>query len=97
MRIVARSRLREFWERQPDAEESLRSWCKVAEHARWRTPGDVKASFREADVLRNGRVVFNIREDRFRLVVKLHYNTGFAYVRFIGTHKEYDKIDADTI
>ncbi len=75
----------------------MRSWYKVAEHAQWTTPEDVKAAFRTADILKNGRVVFDIREDRFRLVVKFHFNTGFAYIRFVGTHKEYDKIDADTI
>jgi mRNA interferase HigB len=94
--MISRSRLREFWERQPDAEDSLRAWYKVAEHAAWKTPGDVKAAFREADILKNGRVVFNIREDRFRLVVKFHYDRGFAYIRFVGTHREYEKIDADT-
>src|SRR5437660_12917005 len=97
MRIISRSRLREFWKKQPDAEEALRGWEKVAEHATWKTREDVKAAYREADIMKNGRVVFNIREDRFRLVVKFHYNTGFAYIRFIGTHKEYDKIDANTI
>src|SRR5437870_12725985 len=97
MRIVSRSRLRDFWEEQPDSEESLRSWYKVAEHAQWKTPQEVTDSFRTADILQNGRVVFNIRENRFRLVVKFHYNTGMAYVRFVGTHKEYDSIDANTI
>jgi mRNA interferase HigB len=97
MRIVSRNRLREFWERQPDSEESLKSWYKIAEHAQWKTPQDVKDSFRTADILQNGRVIFNIRENRFRLVVKFHYNTGKAFVRFVGTHKEYDGIDPDTI
>jgi len=97
MRVISRSRLREFWERQPDSEESLRSWSQITEHAEWKTPQDVKDAFRSADILKSGRVVFNIRENRFRLVVRFHFNTGMAYVRFIGTHKEYDSIDADTI
>jgi Uncharacterized protein conserved in bacteria len=57
----------------------------------------VKDAFRTADVLKNGRMVFNIREGRFRLVVKFHFNTGMAYIRFVGTHREYDNIDADSI
>ena len=97
MRIISRSRLREYWERQPDSEASLRSWYQVAEHAKWKTPQEVKATFRTADILKNGRIVFDIRESRYRLVVRFHYNTSMAYIRFIGTHKEYDSIDADTI
>ena len=97
MRVISRSRLREFWEKQPDCEESLRSWSQIAEHAQWQTPQDVKDAFRSADILKSGRVVFNIRENRFRLVVRFHYNTGMAYIRFIGTHKEYDSIDANRI
>ncbi len=97
MRIISRHRLRAFWERQPDSEEALKSWYKVVEHARWKGPEDVKDAFRTADILKNGRAVFNIRENRFRLVVKFHLNTGMAYIRFVGTHKEYDAIDADTI
>src|SRR5258708_466283 len=97
MRIIARSRLREFWERQPASEDALRSWYRIVEHASWKSPHDVTGTFRTADILQNGRVVFNIRENRFRLVVKIHYNTGMGYVRFVGTHQEYDKIDAKTI
>src|SRR2546426_184573 len=85
---LAGSTLREFWQRQPDSEQSLRSWYKVGEHARWKTPRDVTATFPTADPVKNNRVVFNIRENRFRLVVKFHYNTGLAYIRFVGTHEE---------
>jgi mRNA interferase HigB len=97
MRVISRTRLREFWEKQSDAEDALRSWTQIVEHAQWKTPQDVKDAFRTADILKNSRVVFNIRENRFRLVVKFHYNTGMAYIRFVGTHKEYDNIDADII
>jgi mRNA interferase HigB len=97
MRIITRTRLREFWERQPDSEESLKSWYAVAEHAQWKTPEEVKEVFRTADVLKNGRVVFNIRDNRFRLVVKFHYNRGMAYIRFVGTHREYDAIDSNNV
>lgn len=97
MRVISRSTLREFWERQPDSEESLRSWQTLVEHAVWKTPRDVKDTIRTADILQNGRVVFDIREDRFRVVVKIHYNTGMVYIRFVGTHRDYDTIDANTI
>ena len=97
MRIITRTRLREFWERQPDSEESLRSWYAIADHAQWKSPSDVKTAFRTADILRSGRVVFNIRDNRYRLVVKFHYNSGMAYIRFVGTHREYGAIDANRV
>ena len=97
MRVIARSRLREFWEKQPDSEASLKSWYAVVENAEWTSPEHVKAAFRTADILKNGRIIFNIRENRFRLVVKFHFNMGLAYIRFVGTHSEYDSIDANTV
>jgi mRNA interferase HigB len=97
MHVISRSRLREFWERQPDAEEALRAWYKVVEHANWLSPDDVKNAYRSADILKNGRVVFNIRENRFLLIVKFIYPKGRAYIRFVGTHREYDRVDADTV
>lgn len=89
--------MREFRERHPDAEGSLRCWFAVVAHARWRSPQEVKEAFRTADILPGGRVVFDVRADRYRVVVRFHYNTGRAYVRFVGTHSEYDEIDAETI
>ena len=97
MRILALGTLREFWERYPDAEISLRSWYADASHAEWRKPADIKAAYRNASFIANNRVVFNIKGNDYRLVCAVHYNRGMLFVRFIGTHREYDCIDAGTI
>ena len=91
------STLREFWEKHSDAEQQLRAWNQDAEKAEWKTPQDVKNAYQNASIIANNRVVFNIKGNDYRLVVKIHYNTGFVYVRFAGTHREYDDIDAETI
>jgi len=70
---------------------------KTVEREQWHGFNDVKKTFRSADVIPGNRVVFNIKGNKYRIVVKIHYNTGFMYVRFIGTHAEYDKINAETI
>lgn len=98
MRIVAVGTLREFWS-QPgrgDAEQPLRAWVHIVKAAAWARPIDVKQMFRSADILRGGRVVFNIGGNKYRLVAAIHYRGQRVYIRFIGTHKEYDKIDAET-
>jgi mRNA interferase HigB len=99
MRIIAKRTLREFWE-QPahrDAEQPLKAWHAEAKNATWRTPADIKAHYRHASIVGNNRVVFNIAGNKYRLVVKFHYNTGVGYVRFVGTHEEYDAIDVEVI
>lgn len=97
MRIVAIKTLRQFWARQRDAEEPLKAWYAEASSAQWRTPRDILARYRSADILPDNRVVFNIKGNQYRLVVKIHYNTGIVYIRFIGTHNDYDRINAETI
>lgn len=97
MRVIARRTLREFWERHADAREQLQVWLAVTERADWKSPADIKAVFRSAVVLRGNRIVFNIRGNRYRLIVKIHYNRRIVYIRFVGTHAEYDRIDAETI
>ncbi|MEW5799236.1 MAG: type II toxin-antitoxin system HigB family toxin [Bacteroidota bacterium] len=99
MRIIARSRIREFYERAGchDAQQPLLSWYAEAKAATWKNPADIKAQYRHASIVGNNRAVFNIAGNKYRLVVKFHYNTGIAYIRFIGTHKEYDKINAEEI
>jgi mRNA interferase HigB len=97
MRLVSRKKLVEFWTKYVDSEEQLKAWAFEVEHAEWRTPGDVKARYGTADILRNNRVVFNIKGNRYRLVVKIEYNIQIVFIRFIGTHKQYDKIDAEKI
>jgi mRNA interferase HigB len=97
MYLITRQKLKQFWLKHPDAEQALKAWAKEAEHARWGNPGDVKARYRTADPIGDNRVVFNINGNHYRLVVKFHYNTKMAYIRFIGTHAEYNKINAEKI
>jgi mRNA interferase HigB len=97
MWIITRSALRDFWENHADAEEPLKEWFHVADQARWKTPEEITDLFPSASILPDNRVVFNIKGNHYRLVVKIHYNTGVVYIRFVGTHAEYDKIDAPTI
>jgi mRNA interferase HigB len=99
MRIIALSTLREFWE-QPkykDAEQPLKAWYDEAQKANWQTPQDIKDKYRNASFVADNRVVFNIHGNKYRLIVALKYQFGIGYVRFIGTHKQYDAIDANTI
>ena len=97
MRIIALRTLRDFWQSHADAEIPLRSWYAAASRADWRSPADVKAAYRSASFIANSRIVFNIRGNEYRLVVAVHYNRGMMFIRFIGTHQEYDKIDAAKI
>ena len=97
MRIIALSTLRAFWDTHPDAETPLRAWYALASRADWKTPADVKEAYRNASFIANNRVVFNVKGNDYRLVVAVRYDRGLMYVRFIGTHRQYDKIDVTTI
>jgi mRNA interferase HigB len=99
LRIIAVSTLWEFWSRpgRSDAEQTLRTWVSVVGAANWSRPTDVKAMFRSADILPNDRMVFNIGGNKYRLVVAVDYRGRRVFIRFIGTHPEYDKIDAATV
>ena len=97
MRVISRKRLRDFAERYPDAKSGLDSWFHETEGADWRTPAEVKQQYASASILKQRRVVFDIGGTKYRLVVKINYDYGVVYIRFIGTHREYDKIDAETI
>lgn len=97
MRVIALKALREFWERHPDAEQALRAWYHDVKKATWRTPADIKAIYRNASFIANNRVVFNIKGNQYRLVVAIQYQHRAVYIRFIGTHEEYDKIDATKV
>ena len=94
MRIFSKRALREFWESEPRAEQPLKAWYAVVRKADWSSPADVKAFYKSASIVGNNRMVFNIGGNRYRLIVRFDYSCGFAFVRFVGTHKEYDKIDA---
>ncbi len=97
MRIISNKALREHWEARPDSEEQLKAWYAEARAASWSSPPEVKAKYRSASILKGSRVVFNICGNKYRLVVWINYGSQIVYIRFVGTHKEYDKIDAETI
>lgn len=96
MRIIAKRTLRSFWKRHPKAKGSLEAWHQEVAHADWDSPSAVKAHFRSASVLQGNRVVFNVAGNQYRLVVKINYPYRVVYIRFIGTHAEYDAIDVRT-
>lgn len=97
MRVIAVSVLRTFWVKHPSAREPLSAWVAVVAQARWSQPADVKAQYQNASILKNRRVVFNIKGNDYRLVVAIAYSLGIVYVKFIGTHKQYDAINAETV
>ena len=97
MRVVSIKKLRQFWEVHADAQAALRAWHREAKGADWKSFSDIKKRHRSADCLPGNRVVFDIKGNRYRMVVRVHYNAGRIYIRFIGTHAEYDKINAETI
>lgn len=97
MKVVAIKMLRDFWKKHPDAEQALKAWFDEAKKAIWANPSDIKAQYRNAGILKNRRVVFNIKGNDYRLVVAVAYRFGAVYIKFIGTHKEYDAIDAETV
>lgn len=97
MHIIKRPTLISFYEKYKDAKSPLESWWHEAKRARWASPLDIKMSYKTASFLDNNRVVFNIGGNRFRLVVKINYPSQTIFIRFIGTHKEYDKINPEVI
>jgi mRNA interferase HigB len=97
MRIIALSTLRAFWDKYPDSEPPLRAWYALASRANWKTPANIKEAYRNASFTANNRVVFNVKGNDYRLVVSVRYDLGLMYVRFVGTHRQYDKIDVKTI
>ncbi len=96
-RIIAKRTLREFWEKHAEVEQYLKTWYDTAKHSDWKTPNDIKSTYANASILKNERVVFNIKGNDYRLVVKFNFEKSWIFIRFIGTHAEYDKIDADII
>lgn len=97
MKIISVKTLKEFWVVHPDAEQSLKAWHDEVLQAEWKTPADIKAQYRNASILKNRRVVFNIKGNDYRLIVSIAYLRGWVYVKFIGTHKEYDAINAESV
>ncbi len=97
MRVIAVKTLHDFWRRRPAARSGLRAWLAEVQQATWTQPADIKQQYGNASILKNRRVVFNIKGNDYRLVVALAYNTGVVFVKFVGTHKAYVEIDAQTV
>jgi len=97
MRVIAKKILREFWETHADAQAAFEAWYDDTKRARWTSPADIKAIYANSSILPNNRVVFNIKGNTYRLVVAINYAYGIVYIRFVGHHRAYDKIDATTI
>jgi mRNA interferase HigB len=97
MRVISKRRLREFWEVYPDAQEPLLAWYREAEKADWDSPRAVKAQYRNASFPGGNYVVFNIKGNDYRLVVRINYPYGIVYIRWLGTHEQYDDIDVTEV
>lgn len=97
VRVISKSTLRMFWKKHADVEQSLKSWHLEACQAKWKSPNSIKKDYPSASILNNERVVFNIRGNKYRLVVKINYQFKAVWIRFIGTHAEYNSIDATQI
>ncbi len=97
MRIIARRTLRDFWEQHPEAEQPLKAWFAEAQAAEWDTPQAIKDRYRHASFVGDNRVIFNISGNKYRLIVHVNYGFGIVYIKFIGTHTDYDRIDPETI
>ncbi len=96
MRVFALRTLVRFWERHPRAKEPLQSWYYEIKRVNWKKPEDVKQQYPRASILGNNRVQFDIRGNEFRLVCAIRYDKGLIFIKFLGTHADYDKIDAET-
>lgn len=99
MRIISRKRLRQFWEKREygDAEQPLKAWFREASKGDWSSPSAIKAMYRSASLVGKNRVVFNIAGNKYRLVIKVNYPYRLIYIRFVGTHRQYDEIDVTEI
>ena len=96
-RVFSKSTLRDYWEKHPDCEPYLKTWYETVMNSKWKSPNEVKGTFVQASVLKNNRIVFNIKGNSYRLVAKFNFEKQWIFIRFIGTHSEYNKIDSNTI
>jgi len=97
LRIISKKILRDFWEKYEDCEQQLKSWFLESSKAKWKNPNEIKKIYPSASILNDNRVVFNIKGNNYRLIVKINYDYQMMWVRFIGTHAEYDRVNANEI
>ena len=97
MRLISTAKMIAFYTKHSDAEQPLKAWLAEVKNANWKTPQEIKAQYRNASFLSNNRIVFNIKGNDYRIVVAVAYKLGAMYIKFIGTHSEYDKINAETV
>ena len=96
MRVIAKKILRDFWKEHADCEQQLKAWFQEAQNAEWKKPNELKSEYPSASILPENRVVFNVKGNSYRIIVKINYEHEMVWIRFIGTHTEYDKINANT-
>ncbi len=99
MRIISKKKLKEFWEepKYRDSEQALRAWYTEAKKARWKSTNDIKKMYKNASFIGNNRIVFNIKGNKYRLIVAIRYEFQLIFIRFIGTHEQYDKVNAKEV
>jgi mRNA interferase HigB len=97
MRVISRKALRLFWESHADAQQALQAWYADVKRAQWKSPADIKKAYRNASIIANNRVVFNVKGNKYRVIVAVQYKFKIVFIRFVGTHHEYDQVDAATI
>ena len=97
MRISSRKALRLFWNDHSDAQQALQAWYADVKQAQWKSPTDIKRTYRNASILANNRVVFHIKGNKYRVIVAIQYKFKIVFIRFVGTHQEYDQVDAATV
>ncbi len=97
MRVIAKRTLRGFWRKHADCEQQLKSWYRETEKAEWSNINELKREYPSASILNNNRIVYNIKGNSYRLIVKFNFEYKICWIRFIGTHAEYDKINANEI
>lgn len=97
MRIIAKRVLKEFWEKHADCEQQLKSWYRETEKSKWSNINELKKDYPSASILSDNRIVYNIKGNKYRLIVKFNFEFQLCWIRFIGTHAAYDKVDANKI
>jgi mRNA interferase HigB len=97
MRVIAKKTIKNFWINYSDCEQQLKTWYQEATDSNWKSPAEIKRLYPSASILADNRVVFNIKGNTYRIVVRINYDYSIIWIRFIGTHAQYDKIDATQI